>query len=42
MKKTRQFDDIKNGELIRFLVEPPFYEKEKKHIGILALSFATI
>lgn len=30
MKKTRQFDDIKNGELIRFLVEPPFYEKEKK------------
>jgi hypothetical protein len=30
MKKTRQFDDIKDGELIRFLVEPPFYEKEKK------------
>lgn len=30
MNKTRQFDDIKDGELIRFLVEPPFYEKEKK------------
>lgn len=31
MKKTRQFDDIKNGELIRFLVEPPPYQKEKKY-----------
>lgn len=32
MKKTRQFDDIKNGELIRFLVKPSPspYEKEKK------------
>ena len=32
MKKTRQFDDIKNGELIRFLVEPSSspYEKEVK------------
>lgn len=30
MNKTRQFDDIKNGELIRYLVKPPFYEKEKK------------
>lgn len=30
MKRTRQFDDIKNGELIRYLVKPPFYEKEKK------------
>ena len=32
MKKTRQFDDIKNGELIRFLVKPSSspYEKEVK------------
>lgn len=32
MNKTRQFDDIKNGELIRFLVEPSSspYEKEGK------------
>ena len=32
MKKTRQFDDIKNGELIRFFVKPSSfpYEKEVK------------
>lgn len=30
MKKTRQFDDIKAGELIRFLVEPSSSPYEKK------------
>lgn len=42
MKKTRQFDDIKNGELIRYLVKPPFYEKEKKaywNFGIVVCDY---
>lgn len=44
MKKTRQFDDIKNGELIRFIVEPsssPYEKKGKAHwdFGIVVCSY---
>lgn len=30
MNKPRQFDNIKQGEIVRYLVETPFYEKTKK------------
>ena len=44
MKKTRQFDDIKNGELIRFIVEPsssPYEKKGKAHwnFGIVVCDY---
>ena len=29
MKKTRQFDDIKRGEIIRYLVQPNPYSMNK-------------
>ena len=44
MKRTRQFDDVKDGELIRFLVEPsssPYDKKGKAHwdFGIVVCAY---